>query len=359
MLMSNQKSNNLQKMTPILSLLRRLLSALTPDSPPLPAQAPGPVQPDNILLHFGHTPTLDYYWLGRSPDMTCKDTQRLRPEDNPLPPRSNLVIIRHISRPWQSYLRKNAASFASITYFLDDDIPAILDDSHLPPAYALKTWLRYQRMLPALRRICTHILVSTPALAQKYSLAPESVLEPIYVPAPRPKPDPILVFYHGTEAHTREIRWLRHVLELVQAECSDCLFELSGPAWVKKLYQGLPGVRVIHPLDWKAFLAYTSQVSMHIGLAPVLDSSFNRSRSHVKFFDITRSGAVGIYSRVPQFQRIIRHEHHGLLVENEPRAWAQAILRLARSPELRAGLYHNALQSVQHSDMNHQQCSMD
>lgn len=327
--------------------LRRCLRVLAPALGSLPALAPGPVQPDNILLHFGPNPTLDYYWLGRFPHMTCMDTQKLRPEDNPLPSGSNLVIIRHISRPWQSYLRKNAASFASITYFLDDDIPAILDDSHLPPAYALKTWLRYQRMLPALRRICTHVLVSTPALARKYSLPQECVLEPVYLPAPGPKADPVLVFYHGTEAHAREIRWLRQVVDMVQAQSRHCLFEISGPKWVRDEFHGLPGVRVIHPMDWKGFFEYTSRVILHIGLAPMLDSAFNHHRSSVKFFDITRSGAVGIYSRVPQFQGQIQDGHNGLLLENKPELWAQAILHLAGRPELREQMRRNALKSIQ------------
>lgn len=328
-------------------MLRLSASILSRHNPGLPAGTPpGPLAGNAVLLHYGHTPSLDYYWKGRFPDMPGVDTLKTRPGTKKFSADSQLVIVRHISREWIKYLSSNLSNYPGVIYFLDDDIPGILEDECLPPMYALKTFLRYKKIFSGLQRICSHVLVSTPALASKYGLPQECILEPVYLPAREEKNTPVLVFYHGTSAHIQEIKWLRKVLECISKRSRECMFEICGPRWVRDYYQNFSGVRVIHPMDWRGFFEYTSRLKGHIGLAPVLESRFNSMRSHVKYYDITRSGAAGIYSRVPQFERVIRHGYNGLLVDNDPRAWAEAILHLARHPELREQIHGNALKDA-------------
>jgi hypothetical protein len=80
----------------------------------------------------------------------------------------------------------------------------------------------------------------------------------------------------------------------------------------------------------------------HIGLNPLLDIPFNQARSYTKFFDITRCGAVGVYSPLSACSAIIEHQQHGLIVGLEQAAWAKAILSLTQDEVYWQTLLRNA-----------------
>ena len=150
------------------------------------------------------------------------------------------------------------------------------------------------------------------------------------------------VFYHGSASHGAEAHWLRPVLEEVLTRDETVSFEIIGGRRVHRLYRGLPRVTVVHPMGWSAYQAFIKTGLRDIGLAPQLDSPFNRARSYTKFFDITQSGAVGIYSAGSANADVVAHEKEGLVIELEPRRWADAILRLAADEPLRRVLLENA-----------------
>jgi len=86
-------------------------------------------------------------------------------------------------------------------------------------------------------------------------------------------------------------------------------------------------------------------VHYQLGLAPCFDSAFNRARSHTKLFDITRVGAVGIYSEGLPYQGKVIDGQTGLLVPNDSRLWIEAISKLLEAPlATRQAMYLNAVQ---------------
>jgi hypothetical protein len=78
----------------------------------------------------------------------------------------------------------------------------------------------------------------------------------------------------------------------------------------------------------------------------MLDHPFNASRSHTKFFDITRAGAVGIYAKPGPWEHLITHEVNGMLCPMEPQTWVNAILKLADAPAIRQALVQNAKEKI-------------
>ena len=90
-----------------------------------------------------------------------------------------------------------------------------------------------------------------------------------------------------------------------------------------------PRVRVLHPMPWSDYLSLTANRTMDIGLAPLLDNSFNKARSHTKFLDICRQSAVGIYSDHFPLSNDIKRHNAGTVLSNNPECWALAIERLA------------------------------
>ncbi len=313
------------------------------------AQAWSGAPPDTVL-HFGHTPTLDFYCTGRWPQARYVDTCALGPDaarGKGLGEPGRVLIVRHAPLEWLHFLE--SAPREEVVLFIDDDLPAILRDPYLPLRYAWKSWWRYSRSLPALRRLQARWLVSCEPLALSCGLPPENVLEPLYVERMGEVVDsdtwdsPPVVFYHGTSSHLREMRWLREVAEGVQARLPGTVFEVLGDTRVRDVFRGVPRVRVLNHMEWPAFLEYTSTVRHGVGLAPLLPSLFNERRTHVKFYDITRCGGVGVYSDVPVFRRIVRHNHNGILAGEDKGAWIEAICALMADLQTRREMHAAAL----------------
>jgi glycosyltransferase involved in cell wall biosynthesis len=291
--------------------------------------------PPDTVLHFGHTPTLDFYCTRRWQRSRYVDTRILRPakaREAGLGDLGRVLIVRHAPREWLRFLESTPTE--EVALFMDDDLPGILRDQHLPLGYAWRSWWRYSRSLPALRRLRTRWLVSCEPLGGCYGLPPDNVLEPLYVERMgeengATKADTLpVIFYHGTSSHLREMRWLREVATGVQARLPNAIFEVLGDTRVRDVFRGVPRVRVLNHMEWPDFLEYTSTVLHCVGLAPLLPSPFNERRTHVKFYDITRCGAVGVYSDVSVFRRIVRHGHNGILAGGDKAAWIEAILAL-------------------------------
>jgi glycosyltransferase involved in cell wall biosynthesis len=308
-----------------------------------------------VVLHFGDTPTLHYYWTSRFPHARYVDTASARPDVSVLLGASSVILVRHVAPAWARALRGASGPIPPVIYFFDDDIPGILRDPHLPFGYAFRTARRFAGLRRTLRATGAAVLVSCPGLAARYNLPESAILPPLppIVPAAGPVEREgqggVTVFYHGTTSHLREIGWLKDVFEGVSARLPDTVFELFGDARVRRMYRGLDYVRVAAPLPWAEFLARTGAARLDIGLAPLLDSPFNRCRSHVKFYDITRAGGVGVYSAGPVFEGAVLDGENGLLVENRVEAWVEAICRLARDRELREALRARAVAQVQAS----------
>ncbi len=113
-----------------------------------------------------------------------------------------------------------------------------------------------------------------------------------------------------------------------------------------QLFQGLP-VQVRHPSAENAtypnFIPWMQKNFMwDIGIAPLENTPFTRSKSDIKFLDYSALGIPGIYSRVPSYTNTIKHLETGWLAENTPAAWIEALESLLTDAGLRARLAHNA-----------------
>lgn len=321
-------------------MYRHRAESLLPPSPmrlqALPALGAGPL----VVLSPGRIPTTDFYLTQnlavRYPqrelqvvDTRCSDPGRTFPAQA-----AAVFIVRYAPLVWLRWLRVERPRCGRVVYLLDDDIPAVLRASELPLGYRLRTWWRHLRGRKLLAELCDSIWVSTPELARRYADSRPELCEPCDVAAPlemqgseTERPAAGSYCYHGTRAHRREIEWLLPVVREVQAACPEARFELFGDRRVRRLYRDIPRVSVRAPMTWPEYLAYSSTVRHQLGLAPCLDTPFNRARSHVKLFDITRFGAAGIYSDTEPYARRIRHGETGWLCPSRQQDWVRMIVR--------------------------------
>ena len=299
------------------------------------------------MLSPGKIPTIDLYLRGRleakfGDAVRYVDVSRTSPKGLNLGEDVLVVVVRHAPRRWLRWLADQLPKLAGIAYLIDDDMPTALRAPELPFRYAMKTAWRYARTRRLLGQLCSEIWVSTPELASRYARFSPRLLEPNYVESKSAGEEKAVYFYHGTWAHRREIEWLVPVVRQVQETIPDAWFEIMGTDRVRRLYRGIPRVRVVHPMPWRDYLAYAGTVKYQVGLAPCFDTEFNRARSHSKVFDITRLGAAGIYANVTPYREKVIHGQTGYICENEPDKWVEVLKRLLNDENLRSSLYLKA-----------------
>jgi glycosyltransferase involved in cell wall biosynthesis len=130
------------------------------------------------------------------------------------------------------------------------------------------------------------------------------------------------------------------------------LDELPGQVeahfWGPRPPRDLPGVRhhaLIHNYD--RYLRRFSLEGFEIGLAPLSDDVFHRSKTNTKFREYGACRIAGIYSRVDIYSDCVRHGETGLLVENSPDSWYQAMRRLVDDVALRRNIQLQARAAVE------------
>ena len=299
------------------------------------------------VLTPGEIPTTDLYLrenlrktFGEA--VTYVNTLRTSPNDVVLGRDTLIVVVRYAPKKWLQSLLRRQDKLAGIALLIDDDMPTALRAPELPFRYAMKTAWRYARTRRLLGQLCSEVWVSTPELASRYARFSPRLLEPNYVESKAADEEKTVYFYHGTWAHRREIEWLVPIVRQVQEAIPGAWFEIMGTDRVRRLYRGIPRVRVVHPMPWKDYLAYSGTVKYQVGLAPCFDTEFNRARSHSKMFDITRVGAAGIYSNLTPYREKVIHGQTGYLCANEPDKWVAVLTQLLSDGELRTSIYLKA-----------------
>lgn len=252
---------------------------------------------------------------------------------------SSVIFVRYVPTNWKQRIAQVRSTLVRLVYFMDDDLFDYQASAGLPWKYRYKLAVHATRHQAWLQQMKGSLWVSTPWLKSKYASHNPALVEPEPIAA---QSKACRVFYHGSASHWQEIEWLKPVIE----QCIDAnpgiSFEIIGDHTVNQLYRSIPRVTVVHPMKWPSYQTFLATPGRDIGLAPMLDHPFNASRSHTKFFDITRAGAAGVYANDGPWRHLIEHEENGILCPMAPQAWVDAILQLASEPQTREAIVLNA-----------------
>jgi hypothetical protein len=262
-----------------------------------------------------------------------------------------VIFVRYIPPAWKQVVAACRKRMQAVCFFMDDDLFESSSFSNMPRDYRVKLYryaCRHQRWLQSMD---AKLLVSTPYLVEKYSHWQPELLDPQQLNLRSGLPT--VLFYHGSASHKDELEWLVPVVEEVLRRSQDLIFEVIGDHIVKRLFSGLPRVQVLHPMRWPTYQAQLGRPGRSIGLAPLLDTRFNRARSHTKYYDITRAGAAGIYAEGPVYERIVQHGENGLLLPMQPDKWVQAIVDLYENPTRVSEIVANASALLESGEIVH------
>lgn len=258
-------------------------------------------------------------------------------------PAANLVLCRTLPEVTLSWLEDYREWFGRIVYLVDDDLAAAGADVALPEAYRERMDVSASQQA-RIMALADEVVVCSSVLAEQLRaehgnvslMTPPliSLLPGLAHFSDRPASQaPWQIGFYGTRVHLADLEHIAPALRAIQQKRSDSELELMLGEYAPQELAELPRTRCPAPLGWKKFRQYQSSQRVHIELAPLLDTPFNRGKSFIKFLDIAAMGGVGVYSDRPPYTEIVEHGVNGLLASDDPDDWQHCLNWLLDNPD--------------------------
>jgi hypothetical protein len=224
-----------------------------------------------------------------------------------------------------------------VYYVLDDMLPIAARATDLPPEYRARLVRFVETVLPRIMALRPVIVAPSEAIRALFpgrtsehldpaalSIAPDHAhFDGAVTPA-----SPLKLAFLATRSHGAGAELLASVMEEVAARGLPYRLTLFFGRHLPRKLHRLPGIDNRPALNWPQFRAFVARERFHLLLAPLPDTPFNAGRSLTKVLDAASVGACGLFSDRAPFAGVIEPGRSGLLLPDQPEAWAREILRL-------------------------------
>lgn len=95
---------------------------------------------------------------------------------------------------------------------------------------------------------------------------------------------------------------------------------------------------------------YPSLLNFDVGIVPLRDTPFNRSKSYIKGLEYAASGIPFVAQSLPEYKRLHEKWGDGFIVADRPKDWIKALKRLT-DLDFRLDMQARALKNVQDHDI--------
>lgn len=218
-------------------------------------------------------------------------------------------------------------------------------DALLPIMHALYTADAITVTTPYLRKVLTRYNKNIHVLPNYLDETIWHFREPLQTPAENL---PLTIMYMGTQTHKEDaveiVEVLKTVLERYGAKINLKFYGMDPP----ESLLGLSNVSSLPfgPYEFVDFAQGLVELSADIGIAPLADHPFNRSKSGIKYFEYTAMGIPGIYSALEPYTETIKPGQTGFLAHSSME-WLEYLTAVIEAPDLRKQIAENAQDDVQ------------
>lgn len=156
--------------------------------------------------------------------------------------------------------------------------------------------------------------------------------------------DKIRIGWQGGVSHFEDLKMLLPILKTV-SDSMDIDFCYFGDHRLGNMFKDIKGYRHEQYVPMEVYPYKLACMNFDIGLAPLVDNTFNRCKSAIKYFEYSMVGTPTIASNIPPYSDVITNEKDGILVIDEIE-WSEAIYRLSKDKAFRKKLASNAYENV-------------
>jgi glycosyltransferase involved in cell wall biosynthesis len=246
------------------------------------------------------------------------------------------VHLSGASGTWQRWARQGR----HLVYEIDDDLFRV--DARNAVAHR---WYKQNGVLDAIRanaRVASRVTVTTEPLAEvmrefnrDVRVVPNLVPQWLLEHEPPRRSDVVTVGWGGSPTHDMDLSVMEDELRrLLRKERGFEVHTMGGdygpflrlPA---ERYRWTPWVQGVPP--------FLMAIDFHVGLLPLRDHVFNRSKSAVTALVYAALGIPVVASAVGPYAAFVRHGETGFLVR-EPGDWVRYVRDLVRDTELREAM---------------------
>lgn len=241
---------------------------------------------------------------------------------------ANLIVFsRTYSKQHSAAMKYTIAAGRAPIYEVDDLLTMV--PSWNPFSYAIEPHLD---TLVAQLRMAKTLVVSTNSLKEMFNLynenirvipnaymdgpIPEVMLDtPTYLIHPGTKVseefvvnylrDKTVVCWGGSATHSKDLELIKDPLVQVASENKDVVFVFIGYC-VDSILKLLPTNQVLRVgnTPFRNYLPLLKHLNCNIGLAPLVDHSFNLCKSNIKVVEYIRAGVVPLASDILPYQEL-------------------------------------------------------
>lgn len=266
--------------------------------------------------------------------------------DGPYPPWNVIVHQRQDSIQNLNVGTLAKHKLGSINVYEADD-----DFFHMDPnsqSYRFFTPDRLERIRKYIRE-CDYVTVTNAHLKDVYgainpnvAVIPNAVDVEMFASVRKKKEDydkdDIIIGWTGSATHTSDLKIIADVIKDVLKKHKNVKFLLAG--WPEcPFFTDVPFNQIIR-IPWvNNMLDHIQNVGkIDIGLCPLVDNKFNRSKSNLKYIELAAAGIPAIVSDVITYNTTVKNGKNGIVVGASGatyKEWIKAIETLITQKELR------------------------
>ena len=232
------------------------------------------------------------------------------------------------------------------TYRTDQQTQELVDRVKTLASMADLVTVSMPALINIMKPLCSNIkLVPNYLDENKWFLNKKRLIAPDdYI---RREGDPIRIGYIGTPTHDQDLEIVKEAILMLEKEFGKAIevevigaFDRIKPMFGKKV--GLPKIT-----EYPNFVEWlVKRVHWDIGIIPLKDDNFNKSKSFLKFLEYSALNIAIVCSDVETYSYVARHGENCLVTSNETTAWYQSIKKLIEDSVLR-----NDLSKRAHTDL--------
>lgn len=165
--------------------------------------------------------------------------------------------------------------------------------------------------------------------------------------------DKFVIGWHGSITHDKDLQLVLPTVQEVMKENDNVYLFLMGGirqesvvklfgGWEKEMFERIMVIGGTQ--TWQGFPELLMQMPFDIGLAPLVDNKFNRSKSHIKWMEYAMRKTPTVASNVEPY-KVIRHKVDGFLCDS-PDDFKKWLTKLVKDEKLREEIGQNAYNEV-------------